>query len=111
MCSALVVNHMTKDLSIAVEVEPDNHLESVHWWKWLAYGLFSHRARKHSILEHLVLDSVGHLSVEDADNFATVLPSPHLEEILIDRAHGLVHERDGAGSSMHEVNLLKTFIL
>ncbi|KAG6964972.1 hypothetical protein JG688_00007454, partial [Phytophthora aleatoria] len=44
MCSALVINHMTKNLSIALELEPDSDTESRHWWRWLAYGLFSHRA-------------------------------------------------------------------
>ncbi|KAF1779760.1 hypothetical protein GQ600_22310 [Phytophthora cactorum] len=95
MCSALVINHMTKNLSIALELEPDSDTESRHWWRWLAYGLFSHRARKHSILEHLALDSIIHLSVEDVDNFAAVLSSPYPEELLIGSPRGLIDERDG----------------
>ncbi|KAG6977230.1 hypothetical protein JG688_00000560 [Phytophthora aleatoria] len=82
MCSALAVNYMTKDLSIALEIEPDNDRESGHWWRWLTY-------------EHLVLDCVGHMGVEDVDNFTAVMTSSHPEELLIGSPRGLINERDG----------------
>ncbi|KAG6961957.1 hypothetical protein JG687_00007412 [Phytophthora cactorum] len=95
MCSALVVNPMTKVFSVDLEIEPDNDRESRHWWRWLAYGLLSNRACRHAIVEDLVLESVGHLRVKDVDNFAAVMSSPQPEELLIGSPHGSVHEKDG----------------
>ncbi|ETP18188.1 hypothetical protein F441_07551, partial [Phytophthora nicotianae CJ01A1] len=42
--SALVVNQSTKKLEMPLEMDLEEPTTSQHWWKWLAYALFSKRA-------------------------------------------------------------------
>jgi hypothetical protein len=48
LCSGIVVSQTAKKLSMQLEVDPYDGA-SVHWWKWLAYALFSELARSASL--------------------------------------------------------------
>ncbi|OWZ19723.1 hypothetical protein PHMEG_0005976 [Phytophthora megakarya] len=94
MCSALVVNRTTKKLSMRLEMDAEDQTNSNQWWKWLAYGLFSKRARVCSSLETLSLMSICSLSEEDMSAFAAVLSSDHPEEELCGCPRGKMVERE-----------------
>ncbi|KAF4045381.1 hypothetical protein GN244_ATG02292 [Phytophthora infestans] len=72
---------MTKNVSVGLIVEPDNN--------------------RVSTLEGLagICHPSEHLSVDDIDNFAAVISSPHPEELLIGSPLGSVDEREGTLSS------------
>lgn len=94
MCSAMVVAQTTKALTLLLEVDPVDQGVSGHWWKWLAYALFSRRVRSCSSITHLTLDSVGRLSTQDAEIFTAMLSLDHPEEALFSIPLGLVEECD-----------------
>lgn len=90
----MVLTQTTTDLTLLLEMDPYDSDQSVHWWRWLAYVLFSRRARSCSAITHLTLDSIGHLSMEDAVEFTAMLSSDHPEEKLACIPRGAVDERD-----------------
>jgi hypothetical protein len=94
MCSAMVVNQTTRKLSVHLETKPDDPTASAHWWKWLAYALFSNRARSSSALESLAIISIASMSAADMEAFAAVVTSEHPEEELSGCPRGVVRERD-----------------
>ncbi|KAF1781003.1 hypothetical protein GQ600_15856 [Phytophthora cactorum] len=65
-------------------------------WKWLAYGLFSKRARAYSALESAALNQIDALSDVDMEAFLSVLNSDHPEEVLCGTSAGVVAERNAA---------------
>lgn len=91
MCSAMAVNKTTRDLSIQLRT---NLATSAAWWQWLAYAMFSPRARASSVLESLTLTSITSLSVADMTAFAAMLAAKHPEEELFSCSHGQVTARD-----------------
>ncbi|EGZ08192.1 hypothetical protein PHYSODRAFT_319063 [Phytophthora sojae] len=102
MCSAIATSQTTKRLSMQLEMDLDDN-SSVHWWKWLAYALFSKRAKACSAVEALALISIRSMSVEDIEAFAAVLVSKHPEEELFGCSRGEGEERDAtvkAGSAL-----------
>ncbi|ETM48137.1 hypothetical protein L914_07283 [Phytophthora nicotianae] len=104
MCSAMVVNQSTKKLSMLLEMDPEEPATSQLWWKWLAYALFSKRARACSALESLALVRVGSMSVADVEAFASILASDHPEEVLFGCSRGILNDRDAtikAGALIH----------
>ncbi|KAG3232476.1 hypothetical protein PI124_g22442 [Phytophthora idaei] len=106
MCSAIVVNQSTRNLSMLLEMmDPDDLTNnSQHCWKWLAYALFSRRARACSALETLAFLRVGSLSVADAEAFVSILTSEHPEEELYGCSRGTVDDRDATlktGARIH----------
>eukprot|EP00644_Phytophthora_capsici_P003895 jgi/Phyca11/564570/estExt2_Genewise1.C_PHYCAscaffold_150300 len=94
VCSALVVNQTTRNLSMLLEISPEEPIRSGHWWKWLAYSLFSKRARASSAVESLAFLRIGSMSISDIHAFSTILESDHPEEDLFGCPRGAVDERD-----------------
>ncbi|KAL3670235.1 hypothetical protein V7S43_004548 [Phytophthora oleae] len=104
LCSALAVNQTTKNLSMLLEMNPEEPILSEHWWKWLAYSLFSKRARASSALESLAFLRIGSMSIPDIQAFSSILESDHPEEDLFSCPRGALDERDAtikAGSLIH----------
>ncbi|KAJ8574753.1 hypothetical protein ON010_g4460 [Phytophthora cinnamomi] len=93
LCSAIATSQTTKKLSMQLEMDMDGD-SSVHWWKWLAYALFSRRSQAHSAVEVLALISIRSMSVEDIEAFAAVLASDHPEEELFGCPRGEIDDRD-----------------
>ncbi|KAE9089117.1 hypothetical protein PF005_g19761 [Phytophthora fragariae] len=93
LCSAITTSQTTKKLSMQLEMDLDDN-SSVHWWKWLAYAVFSKRAKACSAVEALALISIRSMSSEDIDAFSAVLASEHPEEELFGCPHREVEERD-----------------
>ncbi|KAG1702308.1 hypothetical protein DVH05_010097 [Phytophthora capsici] len=91
MFSAVVLTQTTKKLSIKMSPKAKDRRD---WWKWLAYGCFSERARTHSSLETLILTDIEDMSVVDMGDFSAVLSSEHPEEVLYGSAHGVRSEQD-----------------
>ncbi|ETP23968.1 hypothetical protein F441_02983 [Phytophthora nicotianae CJ01A1] len=103
MCTAIAVSQTTRKLSLQLEVDPHDGT-SVHWWKWLAYSLFSKRATAFSAVESLAFISTRSMSVVDIEAFSTVLASDHPEEELFGCIPGLIEARDAtakAGTSFY----------
>ncbi|KAE8990896.1 hypothetical protein PF002_g20994 [Phytophthora fragariae] len=103
MCSAMVLNQITRNVSMALAVEADDPITSARWWEWLAYAFFSDRARACSTLESLALIYIGSMSAADVEAFSAVLASGHPEEHLSGSPRGLVDEQDAvlkAGASI-----------
>lgn len=94
MCSALVLTRTTKKLALELEIDPSDHTNREQWWKWLAYGLFSRRARACSTLETLVISGLGRLTGADVRVFTSVLASQHPEETLCGTSRGVMGEKD-----------------
>lgn len=96
MCSAVVTNQATKNLSIHIYLDGDVSGISggVHMWKWLAYAFFSKRARQSSAIESLALAGVDSISVANMEAFVSTLSSNHPEEDLCGCPRGRVPERD-----------------
>ncbi|KAF4028385.1 hypothetical protein GN244_ATG19942 [Phytophthora infestans] len=104
MGSALVVNQSTRKFEMLLEMDPDDPTTSRHWWRWLAYALFSKRARACSALESLALSQIGGMSVSDVEAFSAILTSKHPEEELFGLSRGAVEDRDAtikAGTRLH----------
>ncbi|KAF1790404.1 hypothetical protein GQ600_3051 [Phytophthora cactorum] len=98
-CSSFVAFHTTSPLQmgrVSMHRNFDNRSDRRDWWKWLAYGCFSERARTHSALESLVLTDIDSMDVADMKDFSAVLSSEHPEEFLFGSPHGAVIERDMA---------------
>lgn len=92
LCAAMVLTQTTHALALELDFQPDDEAGSRFWWRWLAYALFSRRARSFSSIKHLKLDFVGRLSVEDAELFTAIVLSDHPEEELFGSRRGRVEE-------------------
>ncbi|KAF1786287.1 hypothetical protein GQ600_20907 [Phytophthora cactorum] len=88
MFSAIVLTKTTRKLTLQMHRNFDNRSDRRDWWKWLAYGCFSERARTHSALESLVLTDIDSMDVADMKDFSAVLSSEHPEEFLFGSPHG-----------------------
>ncbi|POM71266.1 Hypothetical protein PHPALM_12184 [Phytophthora palmivora] len=84
MFSAIVLTQTTKKLTVHLRQESYDRATCKAWWKWLAYGCFSERARRHSALESLVVTDIDDINTIDLREFSTVLSSKHPEEALTD---------------------------
>ncbi|EGZ08223.1 hypothetical protein PHYSODRAFT_306236 [Phytophthora sojae] len=62
MCSALVATRSTKKLALELDIDTEDPTNRNHWWKWLAYALFSKRARTCSTLKTLIIPELGRLT-------------------------------------------------
>ncbi|EGZ08244.1 hypothetical protein PHYSODRAFT_340057 [Phytophthora sojae] len=69
------INQTSKKPSMRLQMGHDDLAGSRHWWRWLAYGLFSKRARALSSLEDLSLISIGRIAEEDVEAFSAILNS------------------------------------
>ncbi|KAE8978372.1 hypothetical protein PR003_g25806 [Phytophthora rubi] len=92
--SSLVLNQTAQRLTAWVDLMSDEQDRTNIWWKWLAYGCFSKRARMHSALRSLELNDIGSLSVADVEAFVAILDSENPEEVLYGFPHGQVDGRD-----------------
>ncbi|OWZ19724.1 hypothetical protein PHMEG_0005977 [Phytophthora megakarya] len=88
LCSAMVANHTTKRLYMSLWLDPVKTRICAFKWKWLAYALFSNRARESSVLESLKLTPMGSMSVDDMEAVKAVLAAEHPEEELCGTARG-----------------------
>ncbi|KAG7379590.1 hypothetical protein PHYPSEUDO_008435 [Phytophthora pseudosyringae] len=91
--SAAVLNQTTQKLSVWVDMSREQQ-KSNNWWKWLAYGCFSKRARTHSALQSLDLSHVSSISVADVEMFLAIVDSEHPEELLFECPRGSVEGRE-----------------
>ncbi|KAG3092117.1 hypothetical protein PI124_g6735 [Phytophthora idaei] len=94
LCSAMVTNQTTKRLSLSLWLDPKDASSSATRWKWLAYALFSKRARACSALRSLTLASIGSMSVADMEAFAAVVMSEHPKEELFGTSCGQINGRN-----------------
>ncbi|KAI9985153.1 hypothetical protein PInf_004467 [Phytophthora infestans] len=92
--SAAVLNQTTQKLSVWVDLMSHDQPKTTFWWKWLAYGCFSKRARVHSALQSLDLGHVGSISVSDVETFLAIVDSEHPEELLFDCPRGSMEGRE-----------------
>ncbi|KAG3010133.1 hypothetical protein JG687_00014087 [Phytophthora cactorum] len=92
--SAAVLNQTTQKLSVWVDLMSHDQPKTNFWWKWLAYGCFSKRARTHSALQSLDLGHVGSISIADVETFLAIVDSEHPEELLFDCPRGSVEGRE-----------------
>ncbi|ETL47419.1 hypothetical protein F441_03458, partial [Phytophthora nicotianae CJ01A1] len=92
--SAAVLNQTTQKLSVWVDLMSHDQPKTNFWWKWLAYGCFSKRARTHSALQSLDLGHVGSISVADVETFLAIVDSEYPEELLFDCPRGSVEGRE-----------------
>ncbi|OWZ12117.1 hypothetical protein PHMEG_00014768 [Phytophthora megakarya] len=93
MCSAMVVTQITKKLSLGLEIISSDEQNREYWWQWLAYSLFSRRARSCSSLGTLIFSFLDGLSTNEVSAFNSILESEHPEEMLFGSPRGLVDER------------------
>lgn len=93
--SAMPFTQTTTKTTIRLQLTHDDEVPSSEWWKWLAYGLFSKRARTHSAIESLELVGLTLMSTEDIAGFVSIVSSDHPEEELFGTPRGLVDERIG----------------
>lgn len=91
LCSAMAVSQTTKRLCLSLWLDPKDAISSTTKWKWLAYALFSKRARESSTLESLTLNSIGSMSIADMKAFIAMLTSEHPEEELFSLPRGQGH--------------------
>ncbi|KAE9006980.1 hypothetical protein PF011_g11329 [Phytophthora fragariae] len=94
--SALVINQTTKKVTMrAVKrtISGDDN------WMWLAYGLFSKRARAYSALETFSLNQIDSLSVSNAKALSDVIFSDHPEEVVCGTSPGVVEDRNATLNS------------
>lgn len=92
--SAMALNQATKKVSMRLEMDTEDPDNSAQWWRWIAYGIFSKRARSCSALETLNLFSISSMSEADMEAFAEILASEHPEEDLFGCPRGELDERD-----------------
>ncbi|OWZ19729.1 hypothetical protein PHMEG_0005982 [Phytophthora megakarya] len=93
ICSALVLNQTTQTFQLKFYQDMvQNEITSKQIWKWLAYALFSKRARVYSALESLKirLFASGLLIIANAEAFAAVATSECPEEELFDWPRGSI---------------------
>ncbi|KAE8915161.1 hypothetical protein PF003_g428 [Phytophthora fragariae] len=89
MCSAMLHTQTTENLLVATKQWDEANNE--HKWKWLAYALFSKRAR--SSIQNLVICAKQPTAAE-ARAFTSILTSEHPEEALFGTPRGVAEERD-----------------
>ncbi|ETP04940.1 hypothetical protein F441_18351 [Phytophthora nicotianae CJ01A1] len=65
MCSAIIENKAVARLSISLWMFREHLSKSAHWWKWLAFALFSRQARERSILKSVALMNINKMSSDD----------------------------------------------
>ncbi|KAL4092687.1 hypothetical protein PRIC1_011678 [Phytophthora ramorum] len=94
MFSAIVLTQTTRNLTIHLRLNSNDPINHKHWWKWLAYGCFSERARKCSALTSLELTDIDEMNILDMAEFSAVLSSQHPEEVLYSTARGHVPDKD-----------------
>lgn len=87
LCTALATNQTTRELTIKANLRSFIGLRTAATserdvWKWLAYGLFSKRARECSALESLTLVSVDSMTTADVGEIESVVTSDHPEEYM-----------------------------
>eukprot|EP00644_Phytophthora_capsici_P006490 jgi/Phyca11/508552/fgenesh2_kg.PHYCAscaffold_36_\ len=92
--SALVLNQTTQKLLVGMGLSAHEQQNANNWWKWLAYGCFSKRARTHSALQTLELAHIGSLSVSDVEMFLAIVDSEHPEELLYECPRGSVEGKE-----------------
>ncbi|KAF1789709.1 hypothetical protein GQ600_9701 [Phytophthora cactorum] len=74
--SAAVLNQTTQKLSVWVDLMSHDQPKTNFWWKWLAYGCFSKRARTTLRCNRLISATRG--------DFLAIVDSEHPEELLFD---------------------------
>lgn len=93
LCSSLQCAQSIQTLIMGLTTDTGEQRVSVHWWKWLAYGLFSSGARSRSSFDDIRLTSIRRMSAEDMEGFCAVLAAEHPEEYLCGTPRGQVKER------------------
>ncbi|EGZ08206.1 hypothetical protein PHYSODRAFT_306229 [Phytophthora sojae] len=93
LCSTVVQTQMTRQLSLDLSTERGDHGNNSKWWVWLAYALFSNRARALSSVESVDL-IISSMTVSDMSAFTFILASDHPEEDLFDSTPGPAKARD-----------------
>ncbi|OWY97980.1 hypothetical protein PHMEG_00031368 [Phytophthora megakarya] len=94
MCSALRLCQTTRKLSLDLSISPTAPYTSKIWWKWLAYSLFSKRARSYSTIDSVALILEEKVTVADMDALCAVLGSDFPEEELLGCSGGQVGGRE-----------------
>ncbi|KAG2908332.1 hypothetical protein PC117_g19987 [Phytophthora cactorum] len=82
MMSAIVVGQTVKNLSMILLFGEYAGTSSEDWWKYIAYGFFSKRARDRSSLESLALVNIPTLVIEDMEGFPAIANAEHPEESI-----------------------------
>ncbi|KAK1942582.1 hypothetical protein P3T76_006081 [Phytophthora citrophthora] len=81
LLSTMVASQTTERLHLSLWVYSNvGNIPTATIWKWVAYALFSKRAR--STLKSLVLTSIGSMTVADIEAFTAVMTSEHPENEL-----------------------------
>ncbi|KAG7376495.1 hypothetical protein PHYPSEUDO_013293 [Phytophthora pseudosyringae] len=93
VASAMAVDQTVKNLEIRLIPQSPAHTSTSHWWQWLAYALFSKRARAFSGLESVAIVKLHSMTVADMEKFTQVLTSGHPEETLFGSPRGELEER------------------
>ncbi|KAG3082220.1 hypothetical protein PC121_g6187 [Phytophthora cactorum] len=93
MMSAIVVGQTVKNLSMILLFGEYAGTSSEDWWKYIAYGFFSKRARDRSSLESLALVNIPTLVIEDMEGFPAIANAEHPEEVLFNCPRGQIDER------------------
>jgi hypothetical protein len=92
--SAIVLTQTTRKLKIRQRINANDRVNRREWWKWLAYGCFSKRARTWSALESLTITDIDDINIADMGDFSAVLSSEHPEEVLYGSLRGHLAEKD-----------------
>ncbi|KAK1930106.1 hypothetical protein P3T76_014340 [Phytophthora citrophthora] len=100
--SALAQTRATNNLEFCLEEEDDCEVTGM-WWKWIAYGLFSKRARACSAVENLQLTWINNMLPSDMEMFAAVAEAESPEEVLFDSPPGVVKPREATLQSRSRV--------
>lgn len=103
LCSGIVVSQTTKRLSLSLWLSSNDASSSAARWRWLAYSLFSKRARCYSAVESLTLTSIGTMSITDMMAFSAILASENPEAELFGCAPGRIEARDATLAAGAEV--------
>ncbi|KAJ8558968.1 hypothetical protein ON010_g8481 [Phytophthora cinnamomi] len=108
MFSAIAVNQAVSKLTLDLSINPNNETASAHAWKWLAYTLFSKRARESSALQSLCITATASCSISQADieAFRSVVFSDHPEEELFGYPCGSVASR---GATLEKGNSVRWY--
>ncbi|OWY94609.1 hypothetical protein PHMEG_00035610, partial [Phytophthora megakarya] len=91
--SAIAVTQTVKKLTISPVVQLFPRINTRIWWTWLAYALFSKRARAFSSLESVTFVKLRYLCTDDMVKLAEVITSEHPEEKLFDTPRGELGEK------------------
>ncbi|OWZ07966.1 hypothetical protein PHMEG_00019564 [Phytophthora megakarya] len=89
--SAMIHNQVASEVSFLGMMDV---YDRITWWKWLAYALFSNRARAYSSCERVSMTWISRMATADIEAFSSVLVSKHPEEELFNCTRGLVDEQD-----------------